>query len=519
MSFIKAELADGSKASLDLLKDTVGFTGKNQAFSQANNAVIAHIENGKAYKVSWTGSATVTLKKDSSSGTQVATGSTSPLTFTADSAFDLYFGSSADVTSIMVYDASISDESFEDYHDSVETMFEEEIHGVNLFDNSQAPISAYQNAAGASTTNGVRVTNSQSSTNSFVRYKVDLDSNKKYILSTNVVVSSGTPALFVQGYNGTQWVNIVSKNGVSGRIKEEFDTTGYIDFQMNLFCTASTSESGNVLYDNLMIYEADLEVSDYKPYNPQSIQHQLNAQTGVLGAKNLLEVTAGTVAQGGVTLTVDSKGIATLSGKSTSSTNYFNIGIVHVKRDVAYTLNGGLSDDANDGSQRLFANSTTAFGSGNRLMSCDDGVGRMTRVALADEDVTIQLQIMNTSKTYIASSDIIKPMIRLAPDPDDTFVPHAMTNRELTELAVFDGGDLTSSHDLNNIIKQGIYHFTTLPSHAPTGTEYCPLLVLARNSTNLQQVIVAAGSIYVRYYGGNPANWSSWFKYTGTVVS
>ena len=103
-----------------LLPLTVGWVGKNQAYSQTNNAVIASIESGKSYKVAWTGSATVTLKKNSSSGAEVTSGDTSPLSFTADADYDLYFGSSASVTNIMVYDASIADNTYEPYHDTVD---------------------------------------------------------------------------------------------------------------------------------------------------------------------------------------------------------------------------------------------------------------------------------------------------------------------------------------------------------------------------------------------------------------
>lgn len=108
-----------------LVKDTVGWTGKNRAYSQTNNAVIAHIENGITYDVSWTGSATVTLKKNSTSGATITSGSTSPLSFTADADYELYFGSSATVTNIMVKDSRITDPTYEPYHESVEEEIEQ----------------------------------------------------------------------------------------------------------------------------------------------------------------------------------------------------------------------------------------------------------------------------------------------------------------------------------------------------------------------------------------------------------
>lgn len=88
---------------------------KNRAYSQTNNSAIANIVSGLSYKVSWDGSATVTLKKNDASGTTIVSGATSPLEFTADENYKLYFGSSADVTNIMVYDAADTDPTYTPY--------------------------------------------------------------------------------------------------------------------------------------------------------------------------------------------------------------------------------------------------------------------------------------------------------------------------------------------------------------------------------------------------------------------
>ena len=109
----------------DYMRSAEVVEGKNHAYSQENNAVIATIENGNSYKVRWTGSATVTLKKNSASGTEVTSGSTSPLSFTADSDFDLYFGSSADVTEIMVYDGNDTSDTYEPYYVPVKDRVDE----------------------------------------------------------------------------------------------------------------------------------------------------------------------------------------------------------------------------------------------------------------------------------------------------------------------------------------------------------------------------------------------------------
>ena len=427
MSFIKAEMADGSKVSLDLLKDTVGFTGKNKL----------------VYDLA-------SLKLLNTSGT---------------------------------------------WNNNVYTL-----NNAVLTVNSNNTISV--------------VTNGEVSAN------VIFNLASKPILPDVEMTMNGCP----QGGSATtyelQYGNAVNKTyldrgeGVSGITQFDYSTYPNSSVFIKIWATANISTA--VLFKP-MIYDASISDSTYEPHHDSVDTCKYNrSEANVLGAKNLLNVTADTVAQGGVTLTVDSEGIATLSGKSTSLTNYFNIGIVHVKRGVAYTLNGGLPDDANDGSQRLFANSNTAFGSGNRLMSCNDGVGRMTRVALADEDVTIQLQIMNTSKTYIASSDIIKPMIRLASDPDDTYAPFAMTNRELTNVALKRLKTLSSSDDLNNITEEGVYSVTTKPTNSPDTISYYQLIVIKRNDTDFVQVIIYGAFIYVRHKG---QSWEPWFKFTGTEVS
>ena len=87
----------------------------NLAYSQENNNVIANVENDISYKLSWEGNATVTLKKNNASGTTVISGSTSPLEFTANENYNLYFSSSANVTNIMLRLATDTDTTYRPY--------------------------------------------------------------------------------------------------------------------------------------------------------------------------------------------------------------------------------------------------------------------------------------------------------------------------------------------------------------------------------------------------------------------
>ena len=81
---------------------------------------------------------------------------------------------------------------------------------------------------------------------------------------------------------------------------------------------------------------------------------------------------------------------------------------------------------------------------------------------------------------------------------------------------------LTSADTLKNITETGIYGITSAPTDSPEGVSYCTLLVQKTTNGDIRQIIFKGGvntAIYVTSYGGNPATWSSWVKFTGTVVS
>ena len=119
---------------------------------------------------------------------------------------------------------------------------------------------------------------------------------------------------------------------------------------------------------------------------------------------------------------------------------------------------------------------------------------------------------------------IFKPMIRLASDPDDTYAPYAMTNRELTTdffTALFSHPvTLTSSDNLNDITTPGLYAvISSVPTNAPTGMSNTFAVVLVFNMGNsaaYTQIYIQGGwrqdskHIAIRGFGGSPAAWSAW---------
>ena len=415
-----------------LVKDTVGWTGKNRAYSQTNNAVIAHIENGITYDVSWTGSATVVLKKNSASGATITSGSTSPLSFTADADYELYFESSATVTNIMVKDSRITDPTYEPYHESVEVMYEEEIHGVNLLKNIATSrtvngVTYTVNADGSVTANGT--------TTAYAAFTIAHHSNKDsfnyedYIGET--LILSGCPA----NDSMPSYKYKLRYNRAPGDWSDDYGEGLHIVPDANYVNSWSieVAISSGVTVNNLtfkpMLRKATIDDPTYRPYNHQAIQNQLNAQ-GVLGAKNLLKNTYPSQTVSGVTITHNSDDSLSFSGTATAQI------VVIIKRLIG-TLTAG---------QKYILSGIKGGSNSTYFMTYNDGSNNPYYINLYDGDGEfIAVDESTYTQTYVGlyirsgqnmTGITIKPMIRLASDPDDTYQPYAMTNRELTEKKI-----------------------------------------------------------------------------------
>lgn len=144
------------------------------------------------------------------------------------------------------------------------------------------------------------------------------------------------------------------------------------------------------------------------------------ADNSVLGAKNLIPYPyfSKNTTVAGITWTVDSDGIITANGTSQDSS--FSL-VSSTKKLLlkkgSYLLTGGHTD-----TKVVFLYDGTSF-------HTDYGEGRLITF---DNDIEVEIAI-RIRDGQTASNEVFKPMLRLASDPDDTYVPYAMTNREITE--------------------------------------------------------------------------------------
>ena len=152
------------------------------------------------------------------------------------------------------------------------------------------------------------------------------------------------------------------------------------------------------------------------------VVEQIYADNGVLGAKNLLPNGATSQTIHGITFTVNADGSVTANGTITEIC-YLTLTEHLDTSSLAGCLINGLPIENEPGiAYRIHSRSS--------YVSLKDFVKNNDILTDVGNDVCLSIRIA-TEQTI--NNLTFYPMLRLASDPDDTYVPYAMTNRELTE--------------------------------------------------------------------------------------
>lgn len=317
----------------------------------------------------------------------------------------------------MLRHADITDPTYEPYHESVEVMYEEEIHGINLL----------KNEAITQTVNGVTFTvNADKSVtvNGTATADVYLNISKSVQWAAGTYILSGGVSDNVRLYfkDNPQTKVLAWDKGDS----PEFTISDSLMYNCAIYVKNGYTANNVILKP--MIRKADIEDSTYRPYNPQAIQNQLNAQ-GVLGAKNLLPYPyyEHNKTQNGITFTDNGDGSVTVNGTATGG--YATYSFSQVNTNNLSALRGEYILSSNVPIVKDLALSVRK--SDNTLFSIVDGKMEV-RFAVNDDLYMTGWVYLYVPKGQVVNNLTIKPMLRLASDPDDTYQPYAMTNREIT---------------------------------------------------------------------------------------
>jgi len=180
----------------------------------------------------------------------------------------------------------------------------------------------------------------------------------------------------------------------------------------------------------------------------------------VLGAKNLLPNIATTQIVNGVTFTVNSDGSVTANGTSTALAVLSLEGFSGYRADAYKSTNtfSGCADGSTD-SYYMYMDYS------------DDGSSYSGSIILTDGEITIPQHSYYSAVCIAVKSGItltnktFYPMIRPANIADDTYVPYAMTNRDLTDNRSYVGMVIHST-TLNTMAKViAFYGGTTWIQH------------------------------------------------------
>lgn len=345
----------------------------------------------------------------------------------------------------MLREASIKSNEYEPFHESIESVFEEEINGINLL--------KYPYTDTTKTINGITFTDmgdgsirANGTATANASY-ILIDSSKGYNLPSGVYTLTGCP---FGGGGNKYFINAnFFESGVENDLVDYGNgaTKTYINPRVqspgNIYIRIVSGQTVSNLVFKPMLRKAEIDSSLYHPYNAQSIQNQLNAQYNVLGVKNLIPYpyTEGSKTVSGVTFTVNSDGSITANGTATAGINYPVI--PHPSEALTFneTTQLILSGCPSGGSSSTYRlNTRIGNKSDDSYVRNDNDMGSgVSFFVTPNQNLAVNIEIINGTTV---NNVVFKPMLRLASIKDDTYIPYAKTNKELTDI--FLNGAITS---------------------------------------------------------------------------
>lgn len=248
-------------------------------------------------------------------------------------------------------------------------------------------------------------------------------------------IPSDTPAGITMLFGCTRNGEGYSYNTLSAGEAKVGNVKAGDELGLTIIIDPNTTISSPITFYPMICSEADWNKShDYEPsYIPVKDAMLRRTEQRILGAKNLYDTNAAskTDAYGGVWTVNDDKTI-TVSG---TPTDYepFSTRSYYVLPAGEYIINWNEENLVNVAldSFRLCKGNTEV-----RVVATNKASAFSFTITNSDDYDNIRIAFKRVTNN-VAMSGIIKPMIRFASDPDDTYVPYAMTNAELTKCVTW----------------------------------------------------------------------------------
>ncbi len=466
------QVKDKEASPIDLLKDTVGWVGKNLA----SNVVVtsyttqyadillaeADLEPNTSYKLSFDSAVagyplqtndnlltytslltvagrneiTITTKADISRNTASQYNSV----YNCWRILKCYnaLSATANITNVMLRKTSIIDSTYEPYHESVDVVKanRDEVKDVIGWSGKNLIIHPYQD--GILTNNGVTFT---PQTDGSLKVTGTASANTRYTFNAMKL----TPGKYIISWNNTSGFEFFAECLNNGSYVKGFgnldstmhemvidvDNVGYDSVSVCLRAKSGNPTSATTIYP--MLRKADILDDTYEPYHESVEQCKFDrSEQRVLGAKNLTPLKYnGTRVGVDATVTVNSDMSITLNGSQGNTDGQYYISqrtLYEYKLPKgSYKISGGISGKVY---LVFYKNKVTGDASqGADELGMDNGSGlTFTLSELSDIQIVLNIKGNNTF-----SNLKVEPLVTLESDTDRTYAPPAMTNRELTE--------------------------------------------------------------------------------------
>lgn len=169
----------------------------------------------------------------------------------------------------MLRKASISDPTYEPYHETVEyskfDRSEQRVLGAKNWFNTSTLISKGTGVELTITEDGktIRVNNTTAGTYKMVTFQMPVEKNVDYLFTSDVTVTNGHALVGIADTSGT---DIKTQTPTNNKIAITFNSGNRSAIRVKLLCTTSTSEVGDVTYTNNMLRLASDPDNTYVPY-------------------------------------------------------------------------------------------------------------------------------------------------------------------------------------------------------------------------------------------------------------
>ena len=342
----------------------------------------------------------------------------------------------------MLRKVTITDSTYEPYHSSVKQVLRdgEVIEGKNLL-----PVTAT-----SQTINGVTFTvnadNSVTANGTASAMAVfTLNNNLEKVVNGGHYILTGCPSgggansyrLEIRNSSDTIYTNGIDEGSGSGDIAP---TSGFP--AKATIRIASGYTANKVVFKPMLRYASESDPTFEPYYTPLKDSKFDRSEQRVLGAKNLLiyPYTFATQTINGITFTDNGDGTINFIGTA-SDNALFRLEQGIPLSDGNYSIVSNIAEQGIKLIVQGYQNDTWI----KNIVELEDAIrADFTIDYIGYNKIWILFRIAKDK--VITNVQTLKPMLILASDPDNTYVPYAMTNKELTEELVSIYNALTASY-------------------------------------------------------------------------